>query len=899
MNIPAATYRVQFNADFRFEHALALVPQLRRLGISHLYASPVFAARAGSQHGYDVTDPNRLNPELGTPEDFDRLSAALREHGMGLILDIVPNHMAASPANAWWMDVLENGSASRYAGYFGVNWSVAQENIEEKIFLPILGSVYGAVLDAGELKLSFEDGRFWLNYWETRLPVAPVTWAPIVLPLPEELTANPEIQLLVDSLGRLPSREVTDWEALRHRETEKEAARQRIAQLVESEPEFRAHLDRRIAEVNGDVHALHQIIEGQAYRLAYWMVARDRINYRRFFDVSDLIGIRVENQEVFEASHKLIFDLLRDGKIDGLRIDHIDGLNDPLGYLQRLPRDVYTVAEKILVGTEQLPDDWPIQGTSGYDFLGYANSLFVGEEGWNRLDWLYREVVGFTSSREDIEYDRKRLSLRQLFPGELADLGASLASLAEDDWYARDLSPRDITRALREITANLEVYRTYTRDQNVSDVDREHVRKAKDEALKRVEGMIDAQCFEFVERVLTLDFRRNMPDAEKEEWVRFVRRWQQLSGPVMAKGVEDSTFYVYNRLVSLNEVGGIPRPVGVAEMHEFLSGRARRWPAAMNATSTHDTKRSEDVRARIHVLSEITDDWVRAVTRWRRMNRDRRALVDDNEEYFIYQNLIGAWPLHAEEVPAFRERFRNYLTKAAREARVHTTWVRQNAEHEAALHAFADLLFDDEKFQQSLRPLLERVQFYGAVNSLSQTLLKIAAPGVPDFYRGTIGWDFSLVDPDNRRPVEFAPLTDFAQPARALLDNWRDGRVKIFLTERALAFRSANKGVFDEGEYVPVEVRGKRAGHAFAFLRRKGDSWVLVAVPRLTARLSGSQRFPVGERIWADTELVLDPAAPLHWKNKLTDERLSATDGVLPAAKVFGHFPVALLSCVR
>lgn len=899
IQVPAATYRVQFNADFRFEHALALVPQLRRLGITHLYASPVFAARAGSQHGYDVTNPNRINPELGTPEEFDRLSSALRDHGMGLILDIVPNHQAASPENSWWMDVLENGAASQYAGYFGVHWSAANDNVEEKIFLPILGSVYGAVLDARELKLSFEDGRFWLNYWETKLPVGPVTYAPILGTFSEELAELPDVRLLLDSLERLPSRDATEWEALQRRESEKESIKARIAQLADTVPEFRAHIDHRIEEINGNVDALHEIIEGQAYRLAYWMVARDRINYRRFFDVSDLIGIRVEKPEVFDATHRLIFELLQDGKITGLRIDHIDGLNDPLGYLERLPRDVYTVAEKILVGTEQLPDNWPIQGTSGYDFLGYANSLYVSEDGWNRLDWLYREVIGFTNSREDIEYDRKRLALRQLFPGELADLGASLASLAEDDRYARDLSPRDITRALRELTANLDVYRTYTRDYSVSSVDAQHILHAKEEAAKRSEGMIDPQCFEFVCRVLTLQFRPGMSDADKDEWVRFVRRWQQLSGPVMAKGVEDSTFYVYNRLVSLNEVGGISRPVGVSEMHDFLAGRARRWPSAMNATSTHDTKRSEDVRSRIHVLSELSEEWIRAVTRWRRMMRDRKGPVDDNEEYFIYQNLIGAWPLKDEEVPAFRERFRNYLTKAAREARANSNWIRPNEEHEQALHAFADLLFDDEKFQASFRALLERVAFYGAMNSLSQTLLKIASPGVPDFYRGTITWDFSLVDPDNRRPVDFAPLTDFALPAKQLLEDWRDGRVKTYLTERALGFRNSHAELFERGEYIPVEVRGKRADHVFAFFRRLGDAWVLVAVPRLTAQLSGSQRFPVGQRAWLDTELVVHPAAHNYWKNKLTDERLSAAGGVISAAKLFSHFPVALLSCVR
>jgi (1->4)-alpha-D-glucan 1-alpha-D-glucosylmutase len=902
MRIPAATYRVQFNKDYRFSNALALVPQLKKLGISHLYASPVFAARQGSMHGYDVVDPNRVNPELGTPEEFEQLATALHDSGMGLILDIVPNHMAASPENVWWMDVLESGAASKYAGYFGIRWDAAGENVEEKIFLPILGTLYGNVLDAGELKLSYENGGFFVNYWEIRLPVAPAAYRQIIGPACEPLQEDPEIRLLLDILERIAPRITHDWDALERRESEKELIKGRIKQLYGNSPAFRESLDRTIERLNGNptnpetFETLHEILENQAYRLAYWMVARDRINYRRFFDVSDLIGMRVESDEVFQASHALVLDLIRRGVIDGIRIDHIDGLYDPAGYLRKLPPDVYTIVEKILVGTERLPETWSIQGTTGYDFLGYMNALFVQGEGLERLSWFYREVIGFGQSLEDVEYERKRLAMKTLFPGEIADLGASLASLAEDDRYARDLSPADIGRALREITAWLPVYRTYSSESGISDTDRYYLAQATRQALERSEMALGDKVFRFAQRVLSLGFRPRMTDEQKAAWVRFVKRWQQISGPVMAKGVEDSTFYVYNRLVSLNEVGAIPWAVKPEQFHRFLAYRSRRWPAAMNATSTHDTKRSEDVRARLNVVAEIADEWIRHVTRWRRLTRGKRGPVDENEEYFIYQNLLGAWPLQAEEIPEFRERFSRYLIKAAREARVHTDWLKSSEEHELALTEFAGSLFENEAFQSSFQPLFEKVAWFGAINSLSQVLLKATAPGVPDFYRGTIGWDFSLVDPDNRRPVEFAPLTDLEEPAGNLFKDWRNGRVKIYLTEKTLLYRRQHPDIFTSGEYIPVTVRGKHADNVFSFLRRSESHWVLVVVPRFPARISSAVRPPLGMRVWHDTELVLPDEAPTRWNNRITGEDVRVRDRVFSVGRALAQFPVALLS---
>lgn len=902
MRIPVATYRVQFNSDFRFADALAIVPHLHRLGITHLYASPIFAARANSTHGYDVVDPNRINPALGTEQEFEQLIASLQAREMGLILDIVPNHMAADPANDWWMDVLENGGSSPYAAHFGINWRTGPESVSEKILLPVLGAPYGTVLNAGEIQLSYRESGFYLNYWERYLPVAPVTYLDILAPGSEPLLEIPDFQLLVDILGRLPPRWVTEWEALEVRFQEKENAKRRLWKLYETEESVRAHVDRAIARINGNAgdpssfDELHRLLDNQAYRLAYWRVATERINYRRFFDVSDLIGIRVEDSGVFNDSHRLVLEMVERGAVDGLRVDHIDGLADPGQYLERLPHDrVYLIVEKILGADEHLCRKWPVHGTTGYDFLGYMNSLFVDERGLDRLSWFYSEKIGVKPSLEDIEYGRKLRIMDTLFSGEMADLGSELEILASDDRNARDLSPRDLTAAIREVTACMSVYRTYTNSLTVSDRDRAYISEAFTEARMRCPSL-DTLIYDFVYRVLTLRIPADVPDDRRENWLRFIRRWQQITGPIMAKAVEDSTFYVYNRLISLNEVGGILRAVGVDEFHDFLRRRHERWPAAMNASSTHDAKRSEDVRARINVLSEIVDEWTRVVTRWRRWMRGKRGSVDDNEEYFIYQTLVGAWPLFEEEAPEFRRRMQEYIVKAAREAREYTSWLQQSEEHEAALKAFIDVLFEDSQFQESFHRFVQRVMFYGAMNSLSQVILKLTAPGVPDFYRGTIQWDFSLVDPDNRRPFPFAPLTDFEERARSFLDHWRDGKIKIYLAEKTLAYRRANAQLFELGSYIPIETRGRRSKNVVTFARTHDGSWAITAAPRLLTQLSVALRPPTGIRAWYDTELVLPAGAPDRWRNVLTGETLLAREGRLRLASVLAHFSVALLS---
>jgi (1->4)-alpha-D-glucan 1-alpha-D-glucosylmutase len=900
MRLPVATYRVQFNADFRFSDAVNIVPHLHRLGISHLYASPIWAARRGSTHGYDVVDPNRLNPVLGTREEFDALVDALRSRDMGLIVDIVPNHMAASPENVWWMDVLENGALSLYGSYFGINWGAVRQSHGEKIFLPILGAHYGVALENGEIRVVYQNGAFFVAYYEKLLPVAVRTYGHILgrgVDRPGDLA---EFTALIDRIERLPAN-VPDLQSHEYLYRVQGEIKRDLAALYSSTPGVREHVAASLEAINGTpgdpvtFDSLDDLLQQQAYRLAFWRVATERINYRRFFDVTDLIGLRVEEPEVFRASHGLVIDLVDNGSVDGLRIDHIDGLADPKEYIDRLPTDrAYVVAEKILVGDERLSLDWKLHGTTGYDFLGYMNALFVDPQGLEQIDRFYVVHTGVTGTLGDLEYQRKLLAISSLFAGEMADLAANLERLAEHDRYARDISPRDLARGLQEVTACMPVYRTYTRSFDVSERDRPYLQAACDEARRRC-SEVSSFAYDFISRVLQLQFHRGMSELSRKHWLRFVRRWQQLSGPIMAKGVEDSAFYVYNRLVSLNEVGGIPHPVSPEEFHAFLLERQQLWPGTMNATSTHDTKRSEDVRARINVLSEISGEWSRNVARWSRWLAADRRTVDANEEYFYFQNLLGAWPLFPSEVNAFRDRLKAYSTKAAREAREHTDWLSPNQEHERDLHLFIDAIFESERFLSSFLSLQQKTAFYGSVNSLSQVLLKITAPGCPDFYRGTIGWDFSLVDPDNRRPTVFPSLTDFDERARSLLGHWHDGRVKVFLTERALAFRKANVELFRAGEYIPLQTAGKRATNVFAFARRVGDRWAIIAVPRLVSQMSTVLRFPTGIIAWRDTQLRLPDGAPMRWKNVITGGQLASPDSALPMYRLLEQFPVALL----
>ena len=707
MRTPTSTYRIQLNKDFRFEHARELLPYLERIGISHLYASPVFQARKGSMHGYDVTDPTRVNAELGTPEEFDALAADLKARGMQLLLDIVPNHMAASLENPWWMDVLENGSASLYAACFDVEWGHRTPTVQDKIVLPVLGEPYGTALNEQKLQLVLSEEGFRVRYGDSAFPIDAATYHSILAyrledflkGMEREDAALADFGSLLETAERLPARSVTDWEVVELRRREIKVVKQKLWSAYQESPAVRQHIDATMSRFNGvkgdsaSFDLLHQMLDQQAYQLTYWRVARERINYRRFFDVTDLIGIRAQDPQVFQASHQLVLRWLEEKKVQGLRIDHVDGLYDPLAYLAQLQarasreagEPVYIVVEKIVSGDETLPNEWPVAGTTGYDFLGAVNNLFVSPEGLQALGTAYSQYIGDDTSFYETAYRQKRKIMEELFAGEIRTLGLHVNRLAESQRDFRDLSPEALSAALREVTASMPVYRTYTRESHAGARDSACIEDAIASARRRNPGL-DPACFEFLRRVLLVQ----LPDDG--DALRFVMRWQQITGPVMAKGVEDTTLYRYNRLVSMNDVGCSPEPVSIAQFHEFNAAHSRHWPGTMNATSTHDTKRSEDVRARINLLSEMAGPWSTAVGRWRKWNRamtgSRFPETDPNQEYLLYQTLVGVWPLDGQITPEFVGRIKQYMTKSAREAKVHTDWLHQNAEYEAAHAGF-------------------------------------------------------------------------------------------------------------------------------------------------------------------------------------------------------------------
>lgn len=918
MHVPSATYRLQFSKQFRFADAQALVPLLHRLGISHIYASPIFQARAGSEHGYDVTNPARLNPELGSREEFNSFTAALQHHGMGLVLDIVPNHMAVSEENEWWVDVLENGTGSPYSGFFGVDWGPDFTMAEmDQIYLPILGDPFWRVLEWGHLKVGFNERGFFVSYYAHHLPLDPATYnvvlngsdAPV---LDDEQSA--EWQRILETIRLLPRRVATKWELVEGRLRAKEELKQRLWDMYQRVPAVKEYIDRRVSALNVPAgpecdSPLEQLLSLQPYRLAYWRVAREKINYRRFFDVTDLIGIRAEMPNVFAATHALALELVAQGHATGLRVDHIDGLVHPREYLERLRAaagpDTYLVVEKITLGNEELPRPWPVQGTTGYDFLAAVNGAFAHQPGLAELDRFYREFTGCDEDFAAFCYRNKKLVMEELFRGEVLHLGDVLVTLSEMDRRARDISPDSLRSALREVTACLPVYRTYTESFEVSARDLGVVRRAMDCARAHRPDL--SESLEFVERVLRLRCPPSLDQTQRDTWLRFVRRWQQLTGPIMAKGVEDTTFYQYNRLLSLNEVGGDLQPLSIAEFHERMRLRREYWPHTMNASATHDTKRGEDVRARLNVLAELSAEWTALVQHWHKLNEPRQVqgIPAPNEEYFLYQILAGAWPLCDTDVPQFQERLTAYLQKASREAKSQSSWFHPNEQFEKSLQQFAQQLVqagNADEFGRQFREFVQRVSYYGALNSLSQLLLKATCPGVPDFYQGTGMWDLSLVDPDNRRPVDYGRREHELHEALThrsvedLIERWDDGAIKLFLTYKLLQFRASQKQLFLDGSYEPLTITGERADNLIAFARRTDSDWILVLAPRFFSQLSnGGRQTPLGSDAWRDTKLTLPAGAPKSWRNVITGESLQVQQApTLTVSEAMQRFPVAL-----
>ncbi len=870
---------------------------------------------------------------------------------MGMLLDIVPNHMAASWENPWWRDVLEHGPSSRYASFFDIDWRPTTTKAaflqEDRVLLPVLGDLYGSVLVRGELQLRLEESGFLVTYFGERLPLDVKSYAPLLRDSVAALRESPAVaEALADLAAQcdaMPSRTAREAEALGRRRAASEQVKRGLWRLYTLEAEARRALDGTLLRYNGvsgeepSFDALDRLLEAQAYRLADWRIAAEEINYRRFFDINGLVGLRLEDPQVFEARHAAILDLVRSGKVTGLRVDHVDGIYDPQQYLRRLstaarsaapdtlPR-FYVVVEKILSGDELLPGEWQVNGTTGYDFLNRVNALFLQPEGVRSLEACYAWFVGSSNPFAEVTYSCNKLVMERLFAGEVHAIGRELGKLAARDLRARDLRLDELMRALVEVTACLPVYRTYIRSLEVNQRDRACLESTLAIARRRIqEERVSTAAFDFLRRVLLLEPPRHA-ESQKRDWLRFVMRWQQFSGPVMAKGLEDTALYTHNSLLTLNEVGGDPLrealPLGLEAFHQFNQQRLARWPATLNATSTHDTKRGEDVRARLSALSELAGEWKQRLQQWSRWNRRYKREVDGAavprpaEEALLYQTMLGAWPLVRSEEPGFLDRLLAYMIKAAREAKVHTSWIYTNSAHEEALQEFVRRVLRKTRQNRFLRDLLRfqrRLASAGALNGLAQALMKIASPGVPDFYQGTELWDLNLVDPDNRRPVDFERRARMLEEikrrhaenpkklVRELLRKWPDGGIKLYVTWRALVLRREHAEVFQRGSYTPLLATAPRGQHVCAFLRQRGRRWVLAAAPRLMAGLANGLRIPAG--VWGKSALHLPRNAPRRWRNAFTGEEVQTAlrrdHASLQLALLFADSPVALLENVE
>jgi (1->4)-alpha-D-glucan 1-alpha-D-glucosylmutase len=895
MNAPRATYRLQLHAGFGFRDAAAIAPYLAQLGVSHVYLSPIFKARPGSVHGYDVTDHNQLNPELGTENDFASMIDAFRDQGLGRILDIVPNHVGVWGAdNPLWLDVLEWGPYSQYAGWFDIDWS-AQDG---KLLAPVLGAQYGGALRSGKLKLHFEeDGSFAVWAYDAhKLPIHPLTF-PLILG-----HQHPALDRMADLFLDLPQWRPQLAERAR-------ALKGELVALTNKDEGARAAIDARVGEFNSDWRELDRLIRDQFWRVAFFRVAEDEINYRRFFNINDLAGLRIEAGPVFNHVHARIFRMLESGEIDGLRIDHIDGLFDPKAYLEALragaKRPFYLVVEKILAPHEALRADWPVEGTTGYDYTNLALSVLVEPGSEPAFTQAYFDLAGEDQDFASVARDGKVRIMENEMASELNALGRRAAQLAGESPMTADLTRSLLQRAIRQVVANFPVYRTYLDFTGMpADADRRDIAWAMTRA-RRSDPDVHPSAFDFLQNTLMAETEQP-PTQELSHTaaLRFAMKVQQFSGPVMAKGVEDTAFYRYNRFVALNEVGGAPERFGIppALFHKANAARAQNWPHAMLATATHDTKRGEDNRARLAILSEMPEEWRRQVETWTRILRarrgdvERKAAPDRDDVYMLYQMFVGSWPIDMLDAPsdeqreAYGARIQAAIEKSLREAKRRSSWAAPDADYEQATQTFAKEALRSETFLSNFLPFTRRVARLGIENSLIQTVGKLTAPGMPDIYQGCELWDLNLVDPDNRRPVDFAfreaATADLATRLKApdqrsslfktLMNKWQDGRAKLATTALLLALRRDEPELFVGSDYQPLVIEGDRSDWAFGYMRSSGDRKLAVVMARYPAHReaepewNATAQLPEGK--WFDLfrGQDADVGAPLHaWLHPL------------------------------
>jgi (1->4)-alpha-D-glucan 1-alpha-D-glucosylmutase len=927
MQIPLATYRIQFHAGFNFEAAQAIVPYLAELGISDLYASPIFTARTGSTHGYDSVNPGEINPELGGESGFEALLTDLRNCQLGWLQDIVPNHMAFDSQNYMLVDVLENGPDSRYHNFFDIDWNHPYGGIRGRLLAPFLGKFYGDCLESGELQLRYSQDGLSINYYNLRFPLRIESYSHVLMydlaRLREKLGRNhPNFVKLLGALYML--KYIPSGEEGRERYDQILFIKRMLWELWNDSEEVKQFIEENIKTFNGEpgnpesFNLLDNLLSEQFFRLSYWKVGNEELNYRRFFTVNELISLRIEDQEVFDITHSFILEQVHKGKFTGLRVDHIDGLYNPVQYISRIREhspDVYLIVEKIVEPHEELPLNWSIQGTTGYDFMSKVTGLFCQQA--NQLDFsaVYYQFIGNSTPCEALIDENKRLIIGKHMAGDIDNLANLLKQISDRYRYASDFTMYGLKRALVEILTLFPVYRTYISREGARKADQELIKQVIEEAKENIPNFINELYF--IEKFLSLEFDDRLTEEDKDQWLHFIMRLQQFTGPLMAKGVEDTVMYVYNRLLSLNEVGSDPGEFGISadDFHTFNQSRCTQWPHAMNATATHDTKRGEDVRARLNVLSELPEEWDNHLRNWHAINKPLKENVDGldvpdrNAEYLLYQTLLGAFPFDEADYPQFVERVKEYIIKASREAKVYTSWQRSDTDYEQAFIRFAERALKNSEnnlFLQEFRPFQRKIQHFGILNSLSQTLLKITSPGVPDFYQGAELWDLSLVDPDNRRPIDYEKRMAYLDEIKThskqnplglinqLLKSPEDGRIKLFLIYQALKARRSYPDLFQRGGYQKLTVVGSLKSHIVAFTRDLGDTQAIVIVPRFLTGLIKEGEYPLGEQVWHETRILQAPGSSAMWQDVISGQQVQG-DETLWIKDILNQFPVALL----
>lgn len=927
IHIPVATYRIQFTPDFTFEDMMTFADYLRDLGISDLYASPVFTAQKGSSHGYDIVSMNEINPELGGMEGFEKLNDLLKERGISWLQDIVPNHRAFDGRNHLLMDVLEKGPESDYYRFFDIDWDHPYENIRKRILAPFLGDFYANCLERGEIQLSLSDTGFSINYYEHSFPLALKTYSNLLRHNIGDLKSrlgekNPDV---VKLLGIINFADNLEEERKSNPDFNfGNFLKEVLWNLYNNSEQIRRHIDSNICEYNGEsgnsesFNLLDDILSEQYFRLSYWKVGTEELNYRRFFSINDLICLRVEDEEVFSNTHQLVFRLIEEGRFHGVRIDHIDGLFDPSQYINRLRKDapeIYIVAEKILEKDENLPFYWPLHGTTGYDFLAWCNNLFVDADNGEALERIYRDFSGFEANYDHLVTEKKRNIIGNHMAGDIDNLALMLKEIANRKRQGNDLTLYGLRRAMVEILTQFPIYRTYVNQEHFSERDRNIFRYVIDRCKDKVPQLVNE--LDLIRDYFLGEFEGAIDSEDSFHWRNFIMRLQQYTGPLMAKGVEDTVFYIYNRHISLNEVGDDPSVFGVSrsDFHDFIQERAVHWPNTMNTTSTHDTKRGEDARARINVISENPHEWQSMLSEWRGINQKYKKSLETgetpsgNDEYLLYQTLIAAMPFSGPDEDNFTGRIKNYMIKASREAKVYTSWLRPDNDYENGLLEFIDSILDVEQNRDFLDSFLDyqkKIAGFGILNSLSQVTIKLTCPGVPDLYQGSELWDLSLVDPDNRRPVDYVKRKNYLEEittgamenavelTRRLMNSPEDGKIKMFLIHRLLEARKMFRPLFSEGGYQPLEVNGELEHNIIAFQRINHESSTIVVAARFFSEFMKEPLTHFPESLWKDACINISQEVKQDMYNIITEERLSI-EHKLPLRSVLCHLPVAVL----